>query len=349
MFAGESPPPGRGTDRRSTLFQFRYRAGKSGQIYGLSRSNLSKSRDNFIRTVHTKQARSQARQGTRGNTGSYKPTVMVDRPMLDYEKGKMLNKGAFGSAFLAKCKKTDTMVVIKMVDISKCSKKERDSARKEVSILGALKHPNIIEYKNSFEDGGFLCIVMAFAEGGDLTGKIKSQMALRKGFGEDQILDWFVQICLGLKHVHDRKILHRDLKSQNIFLTGSQKIIKLGDFGIAKVLDATNGFAKTSIGTPYYLVCDRASRELRRGVRSTAIRPPDACGRPPAPRPRRPPWPGCPRPAMPDLPARAPAVARDLRGAAVQLQVGRVEPGGHPLRAVHAAVPRAREGGGEFE
>ena len=78
---------------------------------------------------------------------------MVDRPMQDYEKGKMLNKGAFGSAFLARCKKTDTMVVIKMVDISKCSKKERDSARKEVSILGAMKHPNIIEYKNSFERG----------------------------------------------------------------------------------------------------------------------------------------------------------------------------------------------------
>ena len=189
---------------------------------------------------------------------------MVDRPMQDYEKGKMLNKGAFGSAFLARCKKTDTMVVIKMVDISKCSKKERDSARKEVSILGAMKHPNIIEYKNSFEDGGFLCIVMAFAEGGDLTGKIKNQMALKRGFSEDQILDWFVQICLGLKHVHDRKILHRDLKSQNIFLTGSQKIIKLGDFGIAKVLDATNGFAKTSIGTPYYLVCITVHTAIRK-------------------------------------------------------------------------------------
>lgn len=62
----------------------------------------------------------------------------------------------------------------------------------------------------------------------------------------------FVQICLALKHVHNNNILHRDLKSQNIFLT-SKAIVKLGDFGIAKVLDATDDQAKTQIGTPYYL------------------------------------------------------------------------------------------------
>ena len=52
------------------------------------------------------------------------------------------------------------------------------------------------------------------------------------------MLEWFTQICLGLKHIHDRKILHRDLKGQNIFLT-SKGIIKIGDFGIAKVLAST--------------------------------------------------------------------------------------------------------------
>ena len=69
---------------------------------------------------------------------------------------------------------------------------------------------------------------------------------------ESQILDWFVQLCLALKHVHDRKILHRDLKSQNVFLTANG-MVKLGDFGIAKVLRNTKEFAKTQIGTPYYL------------------------------------------------------------------------------------------------
>jgi len=66
------------------------------------------------------------------------------------------------------------------------------------------------------------------------------------------VLEWFTQICLGLKHIHDRKILHRDLKGQNIFMT-SKGIIKIGDFGIAKVLASTMQNARTVVGTPYYL------------------------------------------------------------------------------------------------
>jgi NIMA (never in mitosis gene a)-related kinase len=66
------------------------------------------------------------------------------------------------------------------------------------------------------------------------------------------VLNWFTQILLSIKHIHDRKILHRDLKSQNIFLT-SRNIVKLGDFGIARVLSHTRSNAKTVVGTPYYL------------------------------------------------------------------------------------------------
>lgn len=65
-------------------------------------------------------------------------------------------------------------------------------------------------------------------------------------------MDWFTQICLALKHIHDKKILHRDLKSQNIFLT-KNGLVKLGDFGIAKCLSYTLEKAKTVVGTPYYL------------------------------------------------------------------------------------------------
>ena len=71
-------------------------------------------------------------------------------------------------------------------------------------------------------------------------------------YSEDQILDWFVQMALAIKHIHDRKILHRDLKTQNIFMTQSGSI-KIGDFGIARVLQHTYDCAQTAIGTPYYL------------------------------------------------------------------------------------------------
>lgn len=69
---------------------------------------------------------------------------------------------------------------------------------------------------------------------------------------EEQILNYFTQIILALKHVHDRKILHRDLKGSNIFLT-SNGFVKLGDFGVAKALEKTNNMAATVVGTPYYL------------------------------------------------------------------------------------------------
>lgn len=78
------------------------------------------------------------------------------------------------------------------------------------------------------------------------------KQARGRHFPEAQILDWFTQISLALKHCHDRKILHRDLKSQNVFLT-SKNTAKLGDFGIAKVLSHTIDKARTIVGTPYYI------------------------------------------------------------------------------------------------
>lgn len=86
----------------------------------------------------------------------------------------------------------------------------------EVKVLAALDHPNIVKYIESFMDKGNLCIVMDYANGGDLSQAITKQRG--QLFDEQFLLKWFVQICLALKHVHDRKILHRDLKGQNIFL-----------------------------------------------------------------------------------------------------------------------------------
>lgn len=91
---------------------------------------------------------------------------------------------------------------------------------------------------------------MEYADGGDLMSRVQTQKG--RHFSEDSIASWFVQICLGMKHIHDRKVLHRDLKSANIFLTKSN-IVKIGDFGIAKVLSVTKELTKTMVGTPYYL------------------------------------------------------------------------------------------------
>uniref|UniRef100_A0A8D0DGU3 non-specific serine/threonine protein kinase n=1 Tax=Sander lucioperca TaxID=283035 RepID=A0A8D0DGU3_SANLU len=170
--------------------------------------------------------------------------------MDKYEKVKKIGEGSFGKAILVKSKEDGRQYVIKEIGISAMPSKERQESRKEVAVLANMSHPNIVQYKESFEEGGCLYIVMDYCEGGDLFKKINSQKGVL--FSEEQILDWFVQICLALKHVHDRKILHRDIKSQNIFLTKAGTV-QLGDFGIARVLNSTVELARTCIGTPYYL------------------------------------------------------------------------------------------------
>ena len=109
--------------------------------------------------------------------------------------------------------------------------------------MEVLNHPNIIHFREVYKTKkGQLCIVMDYADGGDLTSHIKKAKDESEGgkklLDEDKILDWFTQICLAMKHCHDRKIIHRDLKAGNVFLT-KNGIIKLGDFGIAKVLGST--------------------------------------------------------------------------------------------------------------
>ncbi|XP_069797647.1 serine/threonine-protein kinase Nek1 isoform X4 [Narcine bancroftii] len=170
--------------------------------------------------------------------------------MNKYTKVNKIGEGSFGKAILVTSKEDGRQYVIKEINISRMSNKEREESRREVAVLANMKHPNIVQYQESFEESGCLYIVMDYCEGGDLFKRINAQKGIL--FSEEQILDWFVQICLALKHVHDRKILHRDIKSQNIFLT-KDGTVQLGDFGIARVLNSTVELARTCIGTPYYL------------------------------------------------------------------------------------------------
>ncbi|EAX08904.1 hCG1794407, partial [Homo sapiens] len=147
--------------------------------------------------------------------------------MDKYDVIKAIGQGAFGKAYLAKGKSDSKHCVIKEINFE--------------------KHQMI----PFLTENGRLFIVMEYCDGGDLMKRINRQRGVL--FSEDQILGWFVQISLGLKHIHDRKILHRDIKAQNIFLSKNGMVAKLGDFGIARVLNNSMELARTCIGTPYYL------------------------------------------------------------------------------------------------
>ena len=126
----------------------------------------------------------------------------------------------------------------------------------EAVIMKKLFHPNVISFKDVFKDTklDYFYIVMEYADDGDLNKKIRQQkqkISKEKYFPEEKILKYFYQICKGIEYIHSKNVIHRDIKSQNIFLT-KNGTIKIGDFGIAKALTKTNSNAMTVIGTPYY-------------------------------------------------------------------------------------------------
>lgn len=172
--------------------------------------------------------------------------------MEKYTKVKNVGKGNMGACALARNNEDGRYYVIKQVDLTKLNKKERQQSLNEAKLLSSVRHPNVINYVDSFlaRKSDHLCIVMEFADGGDLSNRVKNTHG--NNFPQEQVLDWFIQIALALHHIHSRKILHRDVKTQNIFLT-QEGVCKLGDFGIARTLSNTFDQANTFVGTPYYL------------------------------------------------------------------------------------------------
>ncbi|NWR50801.1 NEK3 kinase, partial [Regulus satrapa] len=169
--------------------------------------------------------------------------------MEGYNVLKVLGEGSFGRALLVHHRISDQNYVAKEIRLPMSSSGVENS-RKEAVILAKMKHPNIVAFKESFETDGHLYIVMEYCDDGDLMQKIKHQGG--NLFPEDTILHWFVQMCLAVKHIHDKRVLHRDIKSKNVFLTQSGKV-KLGDFGSARLLAHPMSYACTYVGTPYYV------------------------------------------------------------------------------------------------
>jgi len=93
-----------------------------------------------------------------------------------------------------------------------------------------------------------LCIVTEYCEGGDLDQKFKELKKKQQLLDEEQVVEWLIQILIAVQYMHKSRILHRDLKARNIFLKSNQ--VKIGDFGISRILVGTMDVANTFTGTP---------------------------------------------------------------------------------------------------
>ena len=219
--------------------------------------------------------------------------------LRDYKIIKLIGKGSFGEVY--KVSKDNKFYALKMYKISNemnnsnsLTQKEKNenmkSIENEIKILSQLDNPFIVKlyevfsmnlneeiYQNKEEDQNnnerIICLILELCENGDLNDKIKEKKQKNEIFTEKEILHYFYEILQGLYYLHKNRVLHRDLKTLNIFLTKNNHI-KIGDFGVSKKLINNNIYAYTFVGTPYYLspeICQNKPYDEKSDVWSLGV------------------------------------------------------------------------------
>ena len=171
--------------------------------------------------------------------------------MDGFEILSKLGDGSYSVVYKVKRKADDKIYALKKVKLLNLSEKEKENSLNEVRILASVRSTFVIAYKEAFidENDKSLCIIMEYADKGDLYQKIVQFKKLKYLIEEVDVWRIFIQMTKGLKALHDLKILHRDLKSANIFLF-SDGSAKIGDLNVSKVVHKGLGYTQT--GTPYY-------------------------------------------------------------------------------------------------
>lgn len=194
--------------------------------------------DESFEMVHAISVTDEDEYKRRGSTNS----LVWD----NFEQVGIVGKGSFGTAILCRRKKDQQLVILKEVNLQDLSVSQRPNARREAELLSILNHPNIVAYFGCYNNHCQILIEMEYCEGGTLAQFLSRQ---KQPLLETDILSIFRQIASALEYLDDKNILHRDLKAGNIFIT-KQNVIKIGDFGIAKILSTQSPAASTVIGTP---------------------------------------------------------------------------------------------------
>lgn len=172
--------------------------------------------------------------------------------LANYQVSKFLGSGASGDVFLAKSNVNGRQYVIKQMSLRNMTDEQKLRAQQEILVMDGVDHPNVVKFRESFASEDSVDIVMEYCECGTLAELIERQRYEGTPLSEDVLTEWMAELLCALAHIHSRRILHRDLKSDNIFVT-KKNHLKLGDFGVCTVL--TNVTAVTAdgmIGTPYY-------------------------------------------------------------------------------------------------
>ncbi|KAK8899914.1 serine/threonine protein kinase [Tritrichomonas musculus] len=167
--------------------------------------------------------------------------------MEKYHLIQQIGEGSFGKVYKARRKYTSRMVAIKMIGKKGQTEDDLISFRREITILNNVDHPNIMRFLEIIETDTDFCVVSELGRG-DLFQIIHDNQTLP----EDVLQNVSAQLVSAMSYLHDNKIIHRDIKPQNI-LIGSNNSLKICDFGFARALSNTTLFLRSIKGTPLYM------------------------------------------------------------------------------------------------
>ncbi|EGR33342.1 protein kinase domain protein [Ichthyophthirius multifiliis] len=191
---------------------------------------------------------------------------LIGSSTTDFTIIKELGRGSYGVVYKVFSNINKKEYVLKKINIKHMKQKHQTEALKEAQILRKVKNDNIIRYYTSFVENYCLYIVMEYADGGDLQQVsnffikqiqffkklLRDKREKKKCFSESQIWEFAQDLIKAVDYLHRNNIIHRDIKTLNIFLTKDNKI-KLGDLGVSKIISSQAALQGTRVGTPLYL------------------------------------------------------------------------------------------------
>jgi len=186
--------------------------------------------------------------------------VIESRP--NYKILSKVGSGSYGSVYKIIDTKDNKVYALKKIEINNELEKNISKIENESNILKSIDNPNIVRYYDCFREKDSFYILMEFCEYNDLRSFIDKYKQKKELIPESVIRTISREICNGIKEIHSKNVIHRDLKPDNIFISTDYKI-KIGDFGISKILDGTS-YANTMAGTYIYM-----APEIVRGIKYT--------------------------------------------------------------------------------
>lgn len=176
------------------------------------------------------------------------PPSLIKTRGRDYHRGHFLGEGGFARCFQMKDDSGKIFAAKTVAKISIKSEKTRKKLLSEIQIHKSMKHPNIVQFIDCFEDDTNVYILLEICPNGSLMDLLKK----RKVLTEPEVRYFTTQIVGAIKYMHNRRVIHRDLKLGNIFFDSNYNL-KIGDFGLAAVLANDRERKYTVCGTPNYI------------------------------------------------------------------------------------------------